>query len=75
MVGGLSSARSVVWALALTVLVAGSPASSVSAEDLGPPIGTKAPDIGTRLDQTGQPRALSDLWGEKRSGPHVLSLS
>ena len=33
------------------------------AEDLGPAIGTKAPDIGTRLDQSGKPRQLSDLMG------------
>jgi len=33
------------------------------AEDLGPAIGTKAPDIGARLDQTGKPRQLSDLMG------------
>lgn len=35
------------------------------AEDLGPAIGTKAPDIGTRLDQTGKPRQLSDLMARK----------
>jgi peroxiredoxin len=34
------------------------------AEDLGPAIGTKAPDIGTRLDQTGKPRQLSELMGK-----------
>jgi len=33
------------------------------AEDLGPAIGTKAPDIGTRLDQSGKPHQLSDLMG------------
>ncbi len=33
------------------------------AEDLGPAIGTKAPDIGIRLDQSGKPRQLSDLMG------------
>jgi peroxiredoxin len=43
------------------VLVSASAATS--AEDLGPPIGTKAPDIGTRLDQTGKPRTVSDLMG------------
>jgi len=64
MVGGLPSAKSLVWALALTVLVAGSPVSPASAEELGPPIGTKAPDIGTRLDQTGQPRTLTDVMGK-----------
>ena len=33
------------------------------AEDLGPAVGTKAPDIGTRLDQSGKPHQLSDLMG------------
>jgi len=34
-----------------------------SAEDLGPAIGTTAPDIGTRLDQLGKPHRLPDLMG------------
>ncbi len=34
-----------------------------SAEDLGPPVGTTAPDIGTRLDQLGKPHRLPDLMG------------
>src|SRR5580692_658982 len=34
-----------------------------SAEDLGPPVGTTAPDIGTRLDQLGKPHQLPDLMG------------
>jgi peroxiredoxin len=34
-----------------------------SAEDLGPAIGTTAPDIGTRLDQLGRPHRLADLMG------------
>ena len=38
-------------------------ATTSFAEDLGPAIGTKAPDIGIRLDQTGKPRQLSDLMG------------
>lgn len=33
--------------------------------DLGPAINAKAPDIGTPPDQTGAPRALSSLMGEK----------
>ena len=33
--------------------------------DLGPPINAKAPDIGTPADQTGKPRALNSLMGEK----------
>src|SRR5271154_1664491 len=51
------------------VLVAAAPAAGISAvaasaEDLGPPVATKAPDIGTRLDQNGKPRAFSDLVGK-----------
>src|SRR5258708_40145869 len=34
-----------------------------SAEDLGPPVGTTGPDIGTRLDQLGKPHRLPDLIG------------
>ena len=34
-----------------------------SAEELGPPVGTTAPDIGTRLDQLGKPHRLPDLMG------------
>jgi peroxiredoxin len=64
MVGGLPSAKSVAWTLAFIVLVTGSLARPTSAEDLGPAIGTKAPDIGTRLDQTSQPRSLGDLMGK-----------
>src|SRR5690349_24958353 len=39
-------------------------ASTGFAEDLGPAIGTKAPDIGTRLDQSSKPHELSDLMGQ-----------
>ena len=38
-----------------------SPANS--AEDLGPAIGTTAPDIGPRLDQLGKPHQLTELMG------------
>ena len=33
--------------------------------DLGPPINAKAPTIGTPADQTGKPRSLDSLMGEK----------
>jgi peroxiredoxin len=33
--------------------------------DLGPPVNAKAPDIGTPQDQTGKPRTLNSLMGEK----------
>jgi peroxiredoxin len=36
-----------------------------AAEDLGPPVGVTAPDIGKRLDQTGVPRTLTDVMGSK----------
>jgi peroxiredoxin len=39
------------------------PGISAWAEDLGPAVGTTAPDIGTRLDQTGKPHQLADLMG------------
>jgi peroxiredoxin len=48
-------------AILASVVFFGSAASF--AEDLGPAVGTKAPDIGTRLDQSGKPRQLSDLMG------------
>jgi peroxiredoxin len=50
------------WAIAL-VLITGPVTVTAFADDLGPPVGTKAPDIGTRLDQTGRPRALADVMG------------
>ena len=39
--------------------------SAALAEDLGPPVGSVAPTIGTPPDQTGTPRALPDLMGSK----------
>jgi peroxiredoxin len=58
------SAGRVARAFALIVLFGGLFAVAASAEDLGPPVGIKAPDIGTRLDQTGKPRMLSDVMGK-----------
>ena len=40
-------------------------ASGTHAADLGPALGAKAPDLGTPLDQTGKPRSLQSLMGEK----------
>lgn len=49
-----------------TVLVAlGLAVQGAAAADLGPAVGTKAPDIGTPLDQSGQPRSLASLMGDK----------
>jgi len=50
------------YAFALMALISLSVAAS--AEDLGLPVGTKAPDIGVRLDQTGTPRTLADVMGK-----------
>ena len=58
------SAGRVAWVFALMVLVGGFFAVIASAEGLGPPVGIKAPDIGTRLDQTGKPRTLADVTGK-----------
>ena len=38
---------------------------AAQAQEFGPRIGTKVPDIGTPSDQTGKPRSLSSLMGEK----------
>ena len=59
----IESMRRLAYAFALLFLAGGPLSVSASAEDLGPPVGTKAPDIGTRLDQTGKPR-LADLMGK-----------
>ena len=64
MAAKLQSAGRVACALAFMVLVGGPIVVTASAEDLGPPIGSKAPDIGTRLDQTGKPRTLADVTGK-----------
>jgi peroxiredoxin len=37
---------------------------AANAEDLGPPVGSIAPDIGARLDATGKPRTLADVMGK-----------
>jgi peroxiredoxin len=56
-----------IWRLALSMTVAmaigGALSAAAAAGDLGPPVGVSAPDIGTRLDQTGKPRKLADVMG------------
>ncbi len=52
-------------AIAAALLAFGVLAQPAAAEDLGPPVGTKAPDIGTPLDQTGKPRSFASLMGDK----------
>jgi peroxiredoxin len=51
-------------ALALLALVGTAPSVSALAEELGPAVGSTAPDIGARLDQLGKPRRLPDLVGK-----------
>ena len=41
------------------------PAAANPDFDLGPPTNTRAPTIGAPLDQTGKPRSLASLIGEK----------
>ena len=48
---------------ALVAIVAASVTSGMSANELGPAVGTKAPDIGKRLDQDGKSRTFADLAG------------
>jgi peroxiredoxin len=60
----IESMRRLACAFALLVLAGGPLSVSASAEDLGPPVGATAPDIGTRLDQTGRPQRLTDLMGK-----------
>ena len=59
----LSTIRPIAWALvmALSLFATVSPAF---AQDLGTPVGTKVPDIGTLSDQKGTPRSLASLMGE-----------
>ena len=64
MVNALQSVRRIATVIAFAALIFGTRAPSASAEDLGPPVATKAPDIGTRLDETGKPRAFADLMGQ-----------
>ena len=51
--------------LAFMVFAFASSLEPAAAEELGPPVGLIAPDIGKRLDQTGVPRTLADVMGSK----------
>ena len=57
--------RAIAWAFVLALTLSGSLSLSASADELGPPVGAKLADIGTPPDQTGTPRTLSSLMGEK----------
>jgi peroxiredoxin len=50
--------------VALFALIAGPSLPVNAAEDLGPAIGARAPDIGSPSDQTGAPRTLQSLMGQ-----------
>ena len=62
------SAGPIAWIFALMAFAGGFATVAASAEDLGPPVGVTAPDIGTRLDQTGMPRTLADVMGKNEIG-------
>jgi peroxiredoxin len=51
--------------LGIVVFAFASSLKPAAAEDLGPPIGLIAPDIGKRLDQAGTPRTLADVMGSR----------
>ena len=51
------------WVAFLMTLMGALLPRQAVAEELGPLVGMAAPDIGTRVDQTGKPRALADLMG------------
>src|SRR5690242_12357024 len=56
-----TSRRAVMALMASTILA--QPVLAAT-EDLGPPVGIAAPDIGTPPDQTGKARAVGDLMGK-----------
>jgi len=51
--------------IALAILAVGALVHTVAAQDLGPAAGSRAPDIGMPLDQSGKPRAIASLMGDK----------
>lgn len=57
--------RSLAWAFTLCLIMFASLPLLAAAQELGPPIGAKVPDIGTPPDQTGTQRSFSSLAGEK----------
>jgi peroxiredoxin len=64
MAAKFQSAGRVAGIFALMMLIGGSLAVTEATEELGPSIGIRAPDIGTRLDQTGKPRTFDDVMGK-----------
>src|SRR5215471_20089563 len=61
MAAAVQTVRRIATVVAFAALISATLSVSASAEDLGPPVATKAPDIGNRLDQTGKPRTFADL--------------
>ena len=51
--------------LAAAVLALGIAVTARAAEDFGPAVAARLPDIGTPLDQAGKPRSLDSLMGDK----------
>src|ERR1700677_941407 len=58
------SATPIAWIFGLMAFFVGFATAVASAEDLGPPVGSIAPDIGARLDATSMPRTLADVMGK-----------
>ena len=58
-------ARAIFTALAIAVLATVNFSAAASADELGPPVGAKLTEIGTPPDQSGTPRSLNSLMGEK----------
>ena len=54
-----------IFAALLLTLSLAAPAAANPAYDLGPATGTKVPSIGMLQDETGKPRSLDSLMGEK----------
>ena len=54
-----------IFAALLLTLSLAAPAAANPAYDLGPATGTKVPSIGMPQDETGKPRSLDSLMGEK----------
>jgi hypothetical protein len=51
--------------LTFILFLATASAFASAAEQLGPSVGSTAPEIGMPLDQTGKPRAFKDLTGPR----------
>jgi len=78
MAASFCSTRRIALAFAATILVGGMLSVTAMAEDLGPAVGIKAPDIGTRLDQTGRPQLIDVNGGVEeitKRGYQVAGLS